>query len=137
LRGRRHHWHDRAIRPGEDPLEGPAGDLVEIVAELDLGEASAVGLTIRGVPVTYDGAKQAISCRDVTAPLRSRDGKVRLRILVDRGSIEIFGDDGRVALVVGVIPPDADHSLGLFARGGEARVRSLEVFELSSAWPAR
>ncbi|HEX8199764.1 MAG TPA: glycoside hydrolase family 32 protein [Isosphaeraceae bacterium] len=135
VRGRRHHWQDRTIRPGENLLAGLAGDLVEVVAELDLGDAEAVGFTLRGVPVTYDGAKKTIACGSVTAPLRPRDGAVRLRILVDRGSIEVFGNDGRVALSAGVTPPDADHSLGLFARGGAARVRSLEVFELSSAWP--
>jgi fructan beta-fructosidase len=135
LRGRAHSWADRTIRPGENLLAGLAGDLFEIHAELAVAGADACGFTVRGVPVTYDVARHEVSCRGTTAPLRPRDDAVRLRLLVDRGSIEVFGDDGRVALSVGVIPHDEDHSLELFTRGGDTRVRSLEVFELESAWP--
>ena len=88
---------------------------------------------IRGVPVTYDAAKRELSCRDVKAPLNPRDGRIRLRILVDRGSIEVFGNDGRVALSVGVIPAENDKSLKTFCRR-EVKARMLEVVELKSAW---
>jgi fructan beta-fructosidase len=134
LRGRRHSWDDRTIRPGENLLAGLAGDLFEIRAEFEVGDAAAFGFTVRGVAVSYDVATHELSCRGKTAPLRPLDGRVRLRLLVDRGSIEVFGNDGRVALSVGIIPPDDDRSLGLFTRDGETEVRSLEVFELSSAW---
>jgi hypothetical protein len=33
-----------------------------------------------------------------------------------------------------VIPADADQSLRLLAEGGTARIRSLEVHQLRSAW---
>jgi fructan beta-fructosidase len=62
-------------------------------------------------------------------------GRIRLRLLVDRGSIEIIGNNGRVALSVGVIPADENRALGLFAQGGTARVCSLEIYSLESAWP--
>ena len=41
-------------------------------------------------------------------PARPGAGKVSLQILVDRGSIEVFGNDGRVAISHGVIPPEAE-----------------------------
>ena len=88
------------------------------------------------MPVVYDVKKQEISCRHVVAPLKPAAGKVRLQVLVDRGSVEIFGNDGRVALSVGVIPADDNHSLEVFSRGGGTRLRSLEAFELKSAWEA-
>ncbi len=62
------------------------------------------------------------------------DGTVRLEILVDRTSIEVFGNDGRVYMPVHAIPPDGARSLALFAKGGSAKLISLEVFELDSAW---
>jgi sucrose-6-phosphate hydrolase SacC (GH32 family) len=62
------------------------------------------------------------------------EGRVRLRLLVDRGSIEAVGNDGRVALSAGIQPADDDRSLTVFARGGAAEVRALEVAELKSAW---
>lgn len=45
---------------------------------------------------------------------------MRLRILVDRTTIEIFGNDGRMYMPVEVIPDDGN--------------RSLEVFALKLAW---
>ena len=111
-----------------------SGDLFDLSAEFEPADAEAFGLTVRGVPVVYDVKRQEISCRNVKAPLKPEDGKVRLRLLVDRGSIEVYGNGGRVALSVGVIPADDDHSLAVFSRGGSARLRSLEAFELKSAW---
>ena len=46
---------------------------------------------------------------------RSDDGvrhTRRLQVLLDRGSIEVFGNDGRIALSVGVLSPDADRTVG-------------------------
>ena len=40
----------------------------------------------------------------MVAPLTSEQGKVKLRVLVDRGSVEVFGNDGQVALSKGASP---------------------------------
>ena len=59
----------------------------------------------------------------------------QLQVLVDRSSIEIFTGDGRVNMAYCFLPPASDKSLAVFAQGGEATVRSLEVWELKSTWP--
>ncbi len=110
------------------------GDLLDIEAEIALDGDDSVGLIVRGVPVTFDAKKSEITCRGTTAPLRPRDGKISLRVLADRGSIEVFGNDGEVAISQAVIPAD-DHTLKAFAAGGPATFRSLVVHELKSAWP--
>jgi sucrose-6-phosphate hydrolase SacC (GH32 family) len=61
-------------------------------------------------------------------------GRIRLQILVDRASIEIFGNDGRVYMPIGVIPPDDNTSLEFFTKGAAVRVNKLDVFELESIW---
>ncbi len=136
LHAKKHAVADRMLKPGDNPLADVSGDLFDLRAEFEPADAEAFGFTVRGVPVIYDVKKQEISCRNVTAPLKPEDGKVRLQLLVDRGSIEIFGDGGRVALSVGVIPADDNHSLEVFSRGGATRLRSLEAFEMKSAWEA-
>ena len=136
LHARKHAVADRTLKPGDNPLADVAGDLFDLRAEFEPGDGEAFGFTVRGVPVVYDVKKQEISCKGVKAPLRPEDGKVRLRLLVDRGSVEIFGNGGLVALSVGVIPADDNHSLEVFSRGGATRLRSLEAFELKSAWEA-
>jgi len=135
LRGRKHAWADRTVTPGENVLKDvPGGDLFEIQADLAADGATSFGFDVRGVPVMYDAQKREIACQGKTAPLAPVDGRIRLRLLIDRGSIEVFGNGGQVALSVGVTPPDDKRTLALFAQDGNVRVHSLDVFELKSAW---
>jgi fructan beta-fructosidase len=97
-----------------------------------------LGFTVRGVPIVYDAGRRQLSCRGCAAPLAPaaglHDGGIRLEILVDRTSIEIYGNGGRVYMPVGVVPADANRSLEVFAHGGAAKAESLEVWQLRSAW---
>jgi fructan beta-fructosidase len=98
--------------------------------------AEAFGFTGPGVSVTYDVKKQELTCGKLTAPLKPIDGEVRLRILVDRASIEVFANDGRVALSVGTTFPGEDRTLSAFTRGGAVHFSSTG-FPLKSAWDDR
>jgi fructan beta-fructosidase len=123
------------LRPGEDHAVATNGELLDIGAEVRPAGAEQVTFTARGVPVVYDAKKAVLSCRSHVAPLKPRkDGTVRLRILVDRGSVEVFGNDGQIALSVGVLVPPDRRSLILSAKGGEAKVSALTVDLLKSAW---
>jgi len=134
LHGEKHAWQDLPLKPGENPLAGLTGELFDLAAEFELGEAAEVGFVLRGVPVVYDVWAQKLSCQDKEATLKPRDGRLRLRLLGDRTSIEIFGHDGQVYMPLGVILPDDNRSLEVFSRGGEARLVSLEVYPLRSIW---
>jgi sucrose-6-phosphate hydrolase SacC (GH32 family) len=63
------------------------------------------------------------------------DGVLRLRLLVDRTSIETFADDGRVALSGCFLPPANNKSLEVFSERGAVTIRSLRVTELKPAVP--
>jgi fructan beta-fructosidase len=134
LYGKKHAWQDQAIEPGKDVLGGLTGELFDIQAELDPAEAAEVGFNIRGTAITYDAKKRELSCKNCVAPLKPRDGKVRLRVLVDRTSIEIYANDGEVYMPVGAIHPDNNRTLTAFAKGGAAKAASIEIHELRSAY---
>jgi fructan beta-fructosidase len=136
LHERRHAVEDRALPPGENPLEGVRGQLFHIRARLVPGEGAKAGFSIRGIRVEYDAAAGTLTCQGQSAPLTLEDGELALEILVDRTSIEVFGGEGGVYMPIGVIPKDEDRSLAVFTRGGETRIESLEVFELRSAFGA-
>jgi len=134
IHGKKHSWKDKVLEPGENLLSGIQGELFDINAEFAVGEAAECGFVIRGVPVTYSVEEQRLSCRGEEAPLKPVDGKIRLRILVDRVSIEIFGNDGRIYMPMGAILADESKTLEVFTKGGDVKLTSLEVYQLKSIW---
>ena len=134
LRIEKHDFSNTTLKPKANPLSALSGDLFEIKLAAKPGAAEAIELNLRGTPVVYDVRKQELVCKQVKAPLPLVDGELRLHVFLDKGSIEVFGGDGRAAVSVGAIPDDDDHAIGLFSRGGEAALRTLEVYPLRSAW---
>ena len=134
LHAKKHSWRDQIVMPGENLLAGVAGDLFEIRADFEPGDAAEFGLSIRGTPVLYNVKAQEISCKGCKAPLKTEGGRIRMHILVDRTSIEVFANHGRVYMPVGIVHPDDNRSLETVSTGGAAKVKSLEVWELKSAW---
>jgi len=129
-----HSIKNKSLEPGENFLSDIQGDLFDIRAEIDVGAAEKIGFEIRGVPVVFDVKKNIISCKDEKAPCKPIEGKIKLQILVDRTSIEIFISDGEYYMPVGSIPDDDNKSITIFSEGGDAKIISLEVNELKSAW---
>ncbi|WP_165230187.1 glycoside hydrolase family 32 protein [Aquisphaera insulae] len=135
LRGVRHEITARMIEPGRDVRLDLGSDLIEVEAEATVDRAASLSLTVRGVPVELDGRTGTLRTGEIAAPLPIEGDRVSLHVLVDRGSIEVFGDDGRVGISRGVIPPADGKGLVISARGGPIRLTRLVAHELRSAWP--
>jgi sucrose-6-phosphate hydrolase SacC (GH32 family) len=136
LHGKRHDWSDVTLAPGGDnPLSALTGERFDIEAEFEPGDARTFGLEVRGERVAYSAADHRLTALG-SAPLELKDGVLRLRILVDRTSLETFANDGQVALSSCFLPPANNQSLRVFAEGGSVRIRSLRVTELKPALPA-
>jgi fructan beta-fructosidase len=134
LRTQAHTVKPQTLSPGENPLADVHGELFDVTAEFTLKDATEIGFNLRGVPVTYDVKNQELSCLDKQARLKSENGKIRLRLLVDRTSIDIFGNAGRLYMPMGVIIPSDNTTLQVYAKGGNAQINSLTVFDLKSVW---
>ena len=65
------------------------------------------------------------------APFEPIDGKIKIELLVDRTSIEIFGNDGRIYIPRGVLPAESKESVAII-KDGEIKINKVEVFELNS-----
>ena len=132
---RKHSCKDQALKPGENLLSGISGELFDICAEIEPGNATEVGFTVRGEKIQYDVAERKLSCLGRSASLEPSQNTIKLQILVDRASIEVFGNDGRVSMTSCFLPDLENTNLGIYASGGEARVVSIDVHELRSIWP--
>ena len=131
------------------------GKALDIRATLRLGTATQAGLKVRTgtgeeTVIGYDAEDSELYVdrtrsgrsdfsRDFAAtvqraPLTARDGSVRLRILVDWSSVEVFADDGHRVITDQIFPSADSDGLKLFADGGTATIRSLDIRPMRSSW---
>ena len=129
-----HSWTDVQLEPKQNLLADADGELFDIEAEFEVGKADQFGFRINGVPVAYNVKKNELSGGRSRAKLNPVDGKIRLRILVDRVSIEIFANDGRIYMPVRAMHDEDEKGLEVFTEGGDTKINSLKVHELKSIW---
>jgi fructan beta-fructosidase len=134
LHNKKHTWNDQKLKSGDNLLSDVSGDLFDILAEIDLGESTEVGFIIRGEKIEYNVRQKQIRCLGRTAHLEPFENKIKLQILVDRASIEIFGNDGYVSMSSCFLPDLENKNLGIYISGGEAKIASMNVYELCSAY---
>jgi fructan beta-fructosidase len=125
---------EKSLAPGENPLASFHSDLADIRMEVEARDATEIGLSLRGVKVLYDVKAQQLSCKGRKAGVPLKDGRLRLRALVDRTSIEIFAQDGLVFMPISAVPRDGETGWGAFVEGGTAKLNALEAHTLRSIW---
>jgi sucrose-6-phosphate hydrolase SacC (GH32 family) len=135
LYAKEHEWTNVAI-PADDsvPAPGVEGELFDIEAVLNVGDAEELGLSICGEEIIYKAKEEGLVFGEQRAPLRTEDGSIRLRCIVDRTSMEIFANGGRIYMPCTFRPEDDEKTIAVFARGGEAKISSIKIRELESIW---
>ena len=88
------------------------------------------------VLVIFSSSKKDGKLRNTIAFYRSDDFKTTLEILVDRGSVEVYANDGGAFLSWPQYLFEPDQlDLSMTAIGAESKVNSLELWPISSTWP--
>ena len=82
----------------------------------------------------YNVKTKMLSCLGQSALVEPVDGAVKLEILLDRSSIEIFANDGKVVMSSCFVPAENAFGLYLFNIGGELFVEKMEVYPMKSIW---
>jgi levanbiose-producing levanase len=132
------------------------GIVQNIDVTLTPGTARRAGIVVRGAAdasvgtrIVYDVVAQTLTL-DRSASGETRfsdkfskmhiarlplvDGKLQMNIVVDRSSVEVFAQHGRVVITDLVFPSCSDDRVAVFAQGGTATFDTIEVTNL--AWPA-
>ncbi|MER5800118.1 GH32 C-terminal domain-containing protein [Streptomyces mirabilis] len=136
-------------------LIGPAaqGKALDIEATFSLKDADRFGLRVRtgaggeGTVIGYDTTTQemyvdrthsgAVDFNSTfpgvqTAPLKAKNGKVKLRILVDWSSVEVFGGSGEAVITDQIFPDPASQGVQIFAENGSVKLDQARVWHLDS-----
>lgn len=132
------------------PLPGSNGGSCEILLDIDSRKAGSVDITIsnndgESALLCYDAKAHTLSfdrrrsgltdfSQDfptvTTAPTFETDGKLSLRIFIDRSSIEVFGNGGKTVMTNLVFPTVPYSSVSVSAKGGNARIENLKIYPI-------
>ncbi len=134
LRQKSKAWSDLSLKPGDNPLAGVVADAQDIEVEFVPSADALVAFNLRGTEVSYDAAKGELTLGNRHAPLQPTDGVIRLRLLLDRASIEVYGNEGRVYLPRIIKPSLENHQAELTCKRGTARITELRVHGMRSMW---
>lgn len=134
LRGAPFSLRDQPLPPGENPLASVSWHLVDLRLEVEPGAANALELSLNGATLRYSVADGTLTCMDRTVHLPLRNGRLQLRVLLDRTSIEVFENSGELSITSCFLPNVPEPALGITAQGGVAQILSLDAFPLRSAW---
>jgi levanase len=143
------------VKSTTKPLIGPAakGKALDIEATFSLKDAERFGLKVR----TGTGGEETVIGYDTTtqelyvdrtrsgavdfnstfpgvqrAPLQAKNGKVKLRILVDWSSVEAFGGSGEAVITDQIFPDPASQGVEVFAENGSVKLDQARVWHLDS-----
>lgn len=66
-----------------------------------------------------------------SSPTFEKDGKINLRIFVDRSSIELFGNNGQFVMTNIVFPNHPYSTLTIESKNGVSHLDSLKVYSIN------
>jgi len=114
-------------------LKEDLGDLLHIKAEFEMGPTKSYGvfgLIINGFEIEYDARHNRLN----NAFLNFEDGNIYLEILMDRSSVEIYANHGRLYLSDAHFSVNHPKQLDLYSLWGNVYLTKLHIYELKSIW---
>ncbi len=144
----------RPLRAGTYPIPAGARELMDVEWEFLPGTASEVSLSIRGQRFTWRAKASEWVVQGRSMPLKPTpaglgrrsqfpapwgpdfnpwEGSIRLRVLVDRTSMELFGGGGLAVASFCYLPTEPP-SMEVDVNGGEVSRARITIRGLRSAW---
>lgn len=142
------------VIPGKNLLENVKGNTFEIIAEFEIGSAVEFGFKIcKGAGeetiIGYDVENNTLFVDRTNSGkadfheafagkhgsnLVPQNNKITLHVFVDRSSVELFGNDGESVVTDLIFPNQENKQIELYAKNGEVKLHSLELYILKSTW---
>ena len=146
IRLKRRYVIDEVVSEQDNPIGSLKSDAFEIILEIEPRDVKTFGIELDDLIIKYFVSDTVLTVyqksqrqyKQNTRPLKPINNRIKLQILIDRTSYEIFGNDGRIAISSCYIPKTRDDemetSIKFISSGGQMIVRKLEVNELKSIW---
>ncbi len=131
-------------------LPSKNGGICEILFDVDASSKESVAMTFSNkagnkVEMIYDAANHTLSFDRrqsglvdfsenfpavTVSPTFENNGKISLRIYIDKSSIEVFGNDGQFVMTNLVFPVEPYSTFTVSSLGGKAKISNLKVYSL-------
>jgi len=125
-------FQDIIVEEGQQSIieENHDDGLYDISTEFEIGSAEKFGLIINDIQITYEIKEQKLNCEERYASLSPMEGKIKIRILVDRTSLELFANDGQIYMPIRTNINTTEH-LELFSKYGT----DLNITDITELFP--
>ena len=116
----------------DSPRVISTSDAMELMIECDVSDQAELNLVIRGEALRFSVGDSVISCLGKSAQITPIMGRISLRILLDRASIEVFANGGLLSMTSCFTPDPANKVTTISGCG--VYCQSLIAYTLKSAW---
>lgn len=132
------------------------GNTVEIELNFAVGTAAEAGVQVavgqgKGFVIGYESGRQLLyidrsafagavpqanfaKLSRWEASLKPVNGKIKLRILFDRSIVEVFANDGQLAMTSLVFPEESQKGIVLYSKGGAVPFEKIRINRIKSVW---
>ena len=138
LHGKEQKWKNKTVAFGEELILG-TGDLYHLKTELEMTDGSEVEIHFRGEIIRIRNGNIGVGQQDLSflmpKYLTGKQTPIALKtldILLDRSSVEVFGNKGEVSLSSVLLPTGNDFTVK--CTKGKVKFHNLSVFEMGSIW---
>ena len=137
------HVGRQAIAVGNPLVADTDAKLLDVSFRVVRQEAKTLRVAIRGQSMVFDWSSQALGFRNSGAhgvvPDRPQvplpdDPSLSVRLLIDKTSVEVFVDHGRISASFCFLPGAYIHPLVLESFHGEQIIEGFELHEIASIW---
>lgn len=139
-------FQDKILKPAEDPLANVMEDIFELIIEAESKGSQQFGFDLEDLVITYFFTDEILVlhhkneryCDQLAKPLQPIHNKIKLQIIVDRTSIEIFGNNGRISISSCYLHKRRNKNLlaqiHFFSQGGDLLIRTFALNKMKSIW---
>jgi len=127
------------VLSGKDcPLKSLQDELMDMTVEFDINEkkidkdTSSVGLNIQGMRIVYDINRKLLNIAGVETLLTPLNGKIKLRLILDRMSMELYANNGIVSFAKCFVP--GENSIPIIFGSKDAASFNINAYKLKTVW---
>lgn len=154
LRTEHIHFKNEMLAPDKGLLSHLQGKTWEIIAEFELEEAREFGIKVckstkNETLIGYNVDKEEIyidrrNCGETSfnqffssldrVAFKVLNNRIKFHVFVDHSSIEVFVNNGEMAMTNLIFPDPLSDGLELYSNGGKIKLVSLDVYRLMPIW---